>query len=167
MSVVNQAVNFNDILESIRLRLVSVLELNDAYVRSVASDQYKYVNEETFIALRPLPPQPFSLAGGNRRIRPEKRTIRVYINIRSSLDEVGSDKIAINRLCELENEINDALDGYFPRDTNNTVNLTISGLRPVPSDGPPLRKAEDDIGEVYSVLSYEASYLRPNNTPMP
>jgi hypothetical protein len=162
-----QAADFADILENMRLRLVDELGLDDHYVRSVASDSYKYTNEETLIALRPLGVQPFTDAGGGRYSRPTKRTVRVYVSKRSSLDFVGDDRIVLPDLFDIENQILDAYDDWFVTDESDTV-LTIEPLHPTDSsNGPPLRKAQEDLGEVYSVLAFEVDYLQINPRDVP
>jgi hypothetical protein len=168
MPATTQAYDFADILEALRLRLVSVLGLDDHYVRSVASDQYKYTTEETLVALRPLGVRPDVNAGGGRRARPCYRTVRCYISKRSSLDFVGSDSVVLETLFDTENQILDALDDFWPMDTSGTVALTIEPVHPTDSsNGPPVRKPDEDTGEVYSMLSFEVRYLQINNTPSP
>jgi hypothetical protein len=168
MALTTQAASFYDILLSIRRRLVAGLELDETKVRLTASDQYRYDFEGTDIAIRPLGPNPFTDAGGGRRARPEKRTVRIYINKRSSLDEVGSDETVLSELIALENSVNDLLDDWWPRDEDDTLNLTIEPLHPTDAtSGLPVRQPTDDVGMVFSVLAYEVVYLRPNNTPQP
>ena len=168
MSVNPQAHHFSDIMESIRLRLVSGLGLDDMYVRSVASDQYKYDFEADMVALRPLGPNPFTDAGGGRYSRPLSRMIRCYVSKRSSLDFVGDDRIVLADLLDYEDSIYDLLDDWTPLDVTGLIPLTIEPLHPIDSSGgPPLREADNSVGEVYSVLSFETVYVQPNSRTLP
>jgi hypothetical protein len=49
-----------------------------------------------------------------------KRTIRVYIHKRSSLDFSGDDRILVAALCALEDQVYDFLDEWPP--------ITVAGL---------------------------------------
>jgi len=161
-----QATDFYTILQSIQTRLVEVTKLDPTYVRIVASDNYKYDFEVSMITIRPLGPEPSTNAGGGRQARPERRNIRVYCNIRSSLDQVGKDDVALRNLFTLENTINDALDEFYPN--INGQNLTIEPLHPVDGGNqPPIREPNDDIGEIFSLLNYEVVFVRPNSIPQP
>lgn len=166
MPVTEQAYPSSQIFESLRLRLRSKLELDDSFVRLVASDQYSYSGEPLLIAIRPLHPQPYPEAGGGRRIRPTKRMVRVYISTRSSLDFVGDDRLATTALLDLEDKVYDALDDYWLRDESDTVNLTIEPIHPIDTfGGPPTRKPNEDTGEIFSRLDFQLSYLLVNLTP--
>lgn len=168
MALTAQACSFEDILEAIRLHLVEVTELNDNFVRSVAADNYEVMLDEYSIGLRPLNSTPFTNSGAGRRARPERRPVRVYLHVRSSLDQVGSDKIALGKLIQFENTVNDALDEFMPLNDDEDAALCIEPLHPIESpSNPPTRKTEDDIGFVTMMLCYEVVYVRPNNTPAP
>jgi hypothetical protein len=164
-----QAYHFSDILEKIRLRIVAATGLDDDYVRSVASDDYDYSKTEaTLISIRPLGPIPSTDAGGGRYSRPFKRYIRVYISIRSSLDRVGSDKVALGLLMTLEDTIYNYCDDWFPKNDSGTAPMTIEPLHPVDaSAGPPVRQAQDDIGELLSRVDFEVDYIQPNDRELP
>lgn len=168
MAYDSQSYTFAEILEQIRLRLVSGLPLDTQYVRSVGSDGYKYSNEETLISVRPLGPEPYTDAGGGRSHRPMKRIIRVYISKRSSLDFVGDDSVALPLILNTEDRIYDLLDEWWPMDTVLNKPMTIEPLHPIDSSGgPPVRLPQDDIGEVTSMLTFEVCYVQGNTIPIP
>ncbi len=167
MSVDSQAFPSSQILEAIRVRLRRVLSLDDQYVRLCANDQYAVSNEETLIAIRPLGPTPYTDAGVGRRARPVERTIRVYIHRRSSVDFTGDDRLAVPLLCDLEDAVLSALDEWWPKDVDNVTPITIEPLHPTDSsNGPPTRKSDNDVGEVFSRLDFSIKYVASNETPM-
>jgi hypothetical protein len=161
-----QAVDFYTILQAIRTRVVTVTGLNDNYVRVCGSDDYEYDYEKQMVAIRPLGPEPVTDGGGGRQSRIEHRTIRVYCNVRNSSDPVGKDDIALQTLIGLENTVYDALDEFYPSSSGSS--LTIEPLHPTQNgNSPPTRKPNDDIGEIFSMLTYEVVFVRINSIPPP
>lgn len=167
MPVDSQAHASRTILLALQSRLVSVLGLDQQYVRIAASDAYKVSYEQTMVVIRPMSPQPYTDAGAGRRARPVSRVLRIYIHHRSSLDFVGDDSIAVPALCDIEDQVYDAMDDYWLLDDSQTVPLTIEPLHPLPSSGEPTRQPDNDIGETLSRLDFEVRYLLVNNTPAP
>lgn len=168
MPVTAQAYSSSEIMESLRLRLETVLEIDESFCRLVMSDDYEYTDEETLIAIRPLGPVPFTDAGGGRRARPVTRSVRVYIHKRNSSDFVGDDRLAMAILLDFEDSVFNALDDHFLRDADNTTNITLEPLHPTDaSAGPPVRQPTNDVGRLFSRLDFEVKYMLVNNTPAP
>jgi hypothetical protein len=167
MATTAQAYPAGDILEAIRLRLVTAIGLDTQFVRLVAHDNYQISFEETLIAIRPLGPRPRPYAGYGRHLRPIDRSIRVYIHKRSSLDFAGDDRLLMASLCAIEDTVYNFLDDWTITDSRS-VSLSPEVLHPIDaSNGPPTRQPVNDIGECFSRLDFEFMYIQVNETPAP
>lgn len=171
MATTAQSALLPTILTSVVTQLRTVTAINAAYVHIVATDDYKITcGEPRFLYIRYYGLDPYTDAGAGRRARPTTRRLRVYIYTRNNVDQFETDTIALlaaGNHESLELQVVDAMDNFWPRDTDGNI-VTIEPLHPLDSSsGPPLRKAEDDIGIIRSHLDYEIKFLSQVNTPQP
>lgn len=181
---------FAAILNAVLTRVSESLNIPAAYVQPVATDEYKVtIAEPLFAYLRVFgvaeprdPAMSFENAGAGRLFRPIARRIRVYVWTRSGEDVVGEDSIAlmgqdpdqtVDTPPEMpgqfaaEELVFNALDDFLPVSDAGEP-LSIGPLHPLPTEGtPPLRKAENGEGLVWSAIDFEAVYCLSINPQEP
>ena len=173
---------FAAILDAVLARVAASLGIPPAYVQPVASDEYKVtIAEPLFAYLRVFgvqeprdPALSFENSGAGRLSRPIARRIRVYVWTRSGEDLYAEDSIAlmgqdptqtVDTPPEMpgqfaaEEMVFNALDDFLPT-SDAGVPLTVGPLHPLPAEGaPPLRKAENGEGLVWSAVDVEVVYI--------
>jgi len=172
MAYTSQSALLSDIILSVLDQLNAVTDINTAYIIPVASDEYETsCVEAKFIYVRFYGLTPFTDAGAGRRARPVTRRLRIFVYTRSNLDQYTHDNIALLEAADnhevLELQTIDALDEFYPKDSDDNL-LTIEPLHPLDSSsGPPLRKPENDLGLLRSHFDYEIKMLNRVQTPSP
>lgn len=173
MAYDNQSARFADIMLAVKEQLGRVFNVEGELVRVVASDKYELysLNAGNFgLYCRSYGPEPDTDGGPGRQKRKLKRLVRVYLYYRSALDQVGDDVTALTgdgAFHDLEDLLADCLDDFWPKDVYGKV-LTVEPLHPVNSaEGPPLRREEDDIGQLRAHADFEVVYVSRNRTPAP
>lgn len=192
MALALQSKPFAAILNAVVNQVAAALGISTDFIRPVASDEYAVTEaEDLFAYLRPYAPYPcdgngnaLPNGGAGRLSRMVARRIRVYVWTRSGVDTYGGDEIAlmgadpsqtVNTPPEMpgqfaaEDILLNALDDFMPVTTTNPVTgLTIGPVHWVPSEGgPPLRKAKNEEGLVWSALDFQLVYIQSQNTTEP
>jgi hypothetical protein len=71
-------------------------------------------------------------------------------------------------MFDLEDTVLSGLDEWWPLYTDNITPMTVEPLHPTDSSaGPPTRQATNDVGELFSRLDFDITYVARNLTPMP
>ncbi len=167
MAVTTQAYQESLIIEAIRQQLVNVLELDEAYIRIVASPDYQVTQEQRMVCLLPFGRRPDPNAGAGRRARPSSRTVRVFMHFRDSVDFAGDDRLLIQEVFDFEDQVIDALDDFWPKDEDDNP-LTIEPLHILPSAAGEINRAPiNDIGLSRCWIDFEYRSLLFNSNPQP
>lgn len=166
-----QSARFSEILTAIAKQLATVTNLHPSHIKIAASDKYTLPNlDDTWLVVRPYGLEPDTDAGVGRRARRSTRRVRVYIHTRCNLDSYGDDTIALtdtDRHFDLEETVADALDEFWPTNSDDEP-LSIEPCHPLDSSsGPPERKPEDEVGVVQSHADFQVVYVPPKSNPQP
>lgn len=167
MAFTTQSYPESQVLEAVRQQLVSVLGLDDSYVRIVATENYAVTEEERMVCIRPMGRRPEPNAGAGRRARPSSRTLRVYMHFRDNTDFAGDDRLLVQQAFDFEDQVINALDDFWPINEEEEP-LTIEPLHIMDSGGGAIsREPINDIGLCRCWLDFEYRTVQYNSTPQP
>jgi hypothetical protein len=189
MAFPSQSASFADIALAIQAQIAATIQVDPTnniyidpnFVRMVVNDDFQATNiaEPLFFFLRFYGPQPDTDAGAGRLGRPYYRILRAFVFTRQNIDVSGDQTqmltapttgdgltTAIGHFRREEELIN-ALDDFWPIDTNGNL-LTIEPLHSMDaSDGPPVKPWIDKAGIARSYFDYQIRYVSPLNTKDP
>lgn len=182
MAVPIQSTLVSKIVTNLVTRAANVLNLQPAYAIPVDNDNYKItIAEPWFCYLRFYGPSPVDgygaplpNPGAGRHGTNIGRRLRIYLYSRSGVDRYGSDYYALtgddpNEAVDqaeilrpghllLEEILLNGFHNYMP--VTGGAGLTIGPLHWIDSsDGPPVRKAEDEEGLTRSHLDFQIVYV--------